>query len=95
MAERKKSGSKSASASRKRTPRARAKGRTGELFIEAGGQLRLADKSAEQVVLETGRVECLGLTFDSEDARRQHFLAQLCQRGCHGSSGSGIRQRRA
>ena len=77
MAERKRSGSKSASASRKRTPRARAKGRTGELFIEAGGQLRMTDKSAEQVAIESGRVECLGVTFDSEDARRQHFMARL------------------
>ena len=77
MAERKKSGSKSASASRKRTPKARTRGRTGELFIEAGGQLRMTDKSAEQVAIESGRVECLGVTFDSEDARRQHFLARL------------------
>ncbi|MGH9364219.1 MAG: DNA methyltransferase, partial [Thermoanaerobaculia bacterium] len=37
----------------------------------------MTDKSAEQVAIESGRVECLGLTFDSEDARRQHFLARL------------------
>lgn len=77
MAKRRKAGVKGASASRERTLRARAKDRTGELFIEAGGQLRLAAKAAEQVALEAGRVECLGLTFESEDARRQHFLDRL------------------
>ena len=41
---------------------------TGALFIDASGQLRLVDKSAEQQALEKGKVECLGMTFDSEDA---------------------------
>jgi hypothetical protein len=47
--------------------------RTGALFIEPSGQLRLVDKSAEQQALERGKVECLGLTFDSEDKRRAYF----------------------
>jgi DNA methylase len=80
VAKRTNSGSKAVSGFRKRTPRARAKGRAGELFIETGGQLRMADKSVEQVAVESGRVECLGLTFDSEDARRQHFLARLSEK---------------
>ena len=33
-----------------------------ELFIEPSGQLRLLDKSAEQLAQETERVECLGLS---------------------------------
>ncbi|MCM8626698.1 MAG: DNA methyltransferase [Defluviicoccus sp.] len=51
--------------------------KSGELFIEASGQLRLVDKSAEQQALEKGKVECLGLTFDSEDARRAYFTQKL------------------
>jgi 16S rRNA G966 N2-methylase RsmD len=50
---------------------------TGDLFIEASGQLRLVDKSAEQQALERGRVECLGATFDSEDERRAYFTERL------------------
>ena len=49
----------------------------GELFIEASGQLRLLDKSAEQRALERGKVECLGMRFDSEDARRAYFTGKL------------------
>ena len=49
----------------------------GDLFIEASGQLRLVDKSAEQEALEKGKVECLGMTFDSEDARRAYFTDRL------------------
>ena len=49
----------------------------GELFIEGSGQLRLVDKSAEQQALEKGKVECLGMTFDSEDIRRAYFIEQL------------------
>ncbi len=54
----------------------RSKG-TGDLFIEGSGQLRLVDKSAEQQALEKGKVECLGMTFDSEDARRAYFTDRL------------------
>lgn len=50
---------------------------SGELFIEGGGQLRLVEKSVEQETLEKGKVECLGLTFDSEDERRTHFTEKL------------------
>jgi hypothetical protein len=40
---------------------------TGDLFFDGSGQLRLVDKSAEQQALEKAKVECLGMTFDSED----------------------------
>ena len=46
---------------------------SGDLFIEGSGQLRLVEKSVEQQALEKGKVECLGMTFDSEDARRAYF----------------------
>jgi DNA modification methylase len=48
-----------------------------ELFIGPEGQLRMFNKSAEQTVAEQQRVECLGITFESEDARRQHFVEKL------------------
>jgi hypothetical protein len=50
---------------------------SGELFIEGSGQLRLVDRSAEQQALEKGKVECLGMTFESEDARRAYFTERL------------------
>src|ERR1700687_2942317 len=56
----------------KRKPRA-----GGDLFIEESGQLRLIEKSAEQQALEKDKVECLGMTFDSEDARRDYFTQKL------------------
>jgi DNA methylase len=48
-----------------------------ELFIPADGQLRLMDKSAEQQVRENTEVECLGMTFESDEARRDYFLDLL------------------
>lgn len=51
--------------------------RSGDLFVEGSGQLRLVEKSAEQQALEKGKIECLGLTFDSEDARRAYFTERL------------------
>jgi predicted RNA-binding Zn-ribbon protein involved in translation (DUF1610 family) len=54
----------------------RSKG-NGDLFVEESGQLRLVDKSAEQQAMEKGKVECLGMTFDSEDARRAYFTDRL------------------
>lgn len=48
-----------------------------ELFIEPSGQLRLAGKSAEQQSMENGRVECLGMTFESDEMRRAYFLEKL------------------
>lgn len=51
---------------------------SGDLFIEASGQMRLLDKSAEQIAAERrGQVECLGMTFESDEARREFFLAKL------------------
>lgn len=55
----------------------RKSGSNGDLFIEGSGQLRLVDKSLEQQDLEKGKVECLGMTFDSEDARRAYFIQRL------------------
>ena len=54
----------------------------GDLFIEESGQLRLVDKSAEQQALEKGKVECLGMTFDSEDERRAYFTERLREKLC-------------
>ncbi len=48
-----------------------------EAFIESDGQLRLTDKSVEQELLEEEPVECLGVTFESDEARRDHFLELL------------------
>lgn len=48
-----------------------------ELFVQPDGQLRLLDQSAEQVTLEARPVECLGLTFESDKARRAYFLDEL------------------
>jgi hypothetical protein len=50
---------------------------SGDLFIEGSGQLRLVEKSAEQQALEKGKVECFGMTFDTEDARRAYFIERL------------------
>jgi DNA methylase len=57
--------------------RKRTSASSGDLFIEKSGQLRLVEKSLEQRMLEERKVECLGLTFDSEDARRNHFTQKL------------------
>ena len=51
-----------------------------ELFIEQSGQLRMTDKSAEQRALEKRRVECLGMVFESDEARRAYFLEKLRER---------------
>lgn len=48
-----------------------------ELLVEPGGQLRFMDKSEEQRILEEEGVVCLGLKFESEEARRAHFLEEL------------------
>ena len=52
----------------------------GELFIEASGQLRLSDKSAEQLAMEHRRVECLGMSFENDETRRTFFLEKLRQK---------------
>lgn len=57
--------------------RTKGKGISGDLFVEASGQLRLADRSAEQQAMENRRVECLGMTFESDEARRAYFLERL------------------
>src|SRR5436190_9936099 len=53
---------------------------SGDLFIEASGQMRLADKSAEQRAIENRDVECLGMTFESDEARRTYFIEKLRER---------------
>lgn len=52
-------------------------GSNGDLFIEGAGQLRLVEKSLEQKVLEKGKVECFGMKFDNEEARRAYFSEKL------------------
>lgn len=54
--------------------------RTGDLFIDASGQMRLVNKSAEQSAMEDSKVECLGMTFETEAARRAYFIEKLRQR---------------
>src|SRR5215213_1049888 len=49
----------------------------GDLFIEDSGQLRPDSKSAEQRAIEENRVECLGLSFENDEARRAYFLERL------------------
>ncbi len=53
--------------------------RTGRLFRNPSGQDEMFEKSREELAeAERGPpVECLGLTFEDEDARRAHFLAEL------------------
>jgi hypothetical protein len=51
--------------------------KNGDLFIEESGQLRIVDKSAEQQAIEKDKIECLGMTFDSEDERRAYFAERL------------------
>jgi hypothetical protein len=53
-----------------------------ELFVDPSGQRKMFEKSAEQEILERerdtgGGIECLGMTFENDDARRQYFLEQL------------------
>jgi predicted RNA methylase len=50
---------------------------TGDLFVDPSGQLRLVGKSAEQLAMEKRTVECLGRTFESDEARRVYFLEKL------------------
>ena len=53
--------------------------RIGRLFRHPSGQDELFDKSYEEV-LDARRgepVECLGLTFEHDEARRSHFLGRL------------------
>ena len=59
--------------------RGKADRRTGRLFRNPSGQDEMFEKSQEELA-EAGRgapVECLGLTFEDEDARRAHFLGEL------------------
>jgi len=39
--------------------------------------MRLADKSFEEEMLENHQVECLGMTFENDEARREYFLGKL------------------
>ena len=52
-----------------------------ELFIEQSGQPRLVDKSVEQQALEKKPIECLGMVFNSEEARPRYRVRRLAGRG--------------
>ena len=59
--------------------RSKVDGRTGRLFRNSSGQDELFEKSYEEEQ-EAGRaapVECLGQTFENDEARRSHFLGRL------------------
>ena len=45
--------------------------------LDHDGQLDLLDKSVEQEVMENREVECLGMTFPNDEARREYFLEKL------------------
>lgn len=49
------------------------------LLIEPSGQLEMFEKSYEQEVREerSRKVECLGMTFENDDARTKYFLDKL------------------
>lgn len=49
------------------------------LFRDPSGQSNMFDKSLEEELdaKEEAKVECLGMTFDSEEERRQYFLERL------------------
>jgi len=49
----------------------------GDLFIEPFGSLGLIGDSAELRAIEAQRVECLGITFENDAARREYFLEKL------------------
>lgn len=59
--------------------RSKADHQTGRLFRKPSGQDELFEKSYEEE-LEARRsqpVECLGMTFENDEARRAHFLGEL------------------
>ena len=62
-----------------RMARGKADRRTGRLFRNPSGQDEMFEKSREELVeaAHGPPVECLGLTFEDEDTRRAHFLAEL------------------
>ncbi len=62
-----------------RMARSKSDHQTGRLFRRAAGQEKLFEKSyEEELEARRGRtVECLGLTFENDDARRAHFLGKL------------------
>src|SRR5439155_11590284 len=49
----------------------------GSLLFTESGQLRLTEKSVEQLQDEAEQVECLGMTFPNDEARRTYFLEKL------------------
>jgi len=52
---------------------------TKEMFIDADGQLKIFEKSLEQEIDEGKHkeVECLGMIFPNDEARRKYFLDKL------------------
>ena len=59
--------------------RSKRNGQTNRLFRSASGQDKLFEKSyEEELEARRGRpVECMGLTFENDDARRAHYLGKL------------------
>jgi len=51
----------------------------GKLFRDSSGQDELFEKSYEQEVEEkkSRKVECLGMTFENDEMRREYFLEKL------------------
>jgi len=60
-------------------PRKTSAGSTRRLSRDRSGQTDLFEKSLEeeQEEREARKVECLGMTFDSEETRREYFLERL------------------
>lgn len=56
---------------------AKRKGSHPGLFIGEDGQMNLIDKTPEQLANESASVECLGMTFENDDARRGYFAEKL------------------
>jgi DNA methylase len=53
---------------------------TGDVAMNASGQHQLLDNSVGPFAAEEKTVECLGHTFESDEARRAYFLEQLRER---------------
>ncbi len=59
-----------------KTPK-RSQSASRRLFLDATGQTEFFEKSVEQEALEAKPVECLGMTFPSDEARLEYFLGKL------------------
>ena len=55
----------------------RRSGQSGDLFIDGSGSFASLTSRWREQALEKGKVECLGMTFDREEARRAYFTERL------------------